>query len=180
MKRCFVILIIMLSAYHLMAQGSGFVSGIILDAETRNPMEAVSIGADKRTGTISDEEGKFSLSLTSGKHLLEFYFVGYELSRKEISVNENDTIRLTILLEVSSRMLEEVVVSEGKYEKKLSDVTVSMEVLKPHQLSNQNITSLDMILEKTPGISIMDGQPSIRGGSGYSYGVGSRVLMLVD
>ncbi len=37
-----------------------------------------------------------------------------------------------------------------------------------------------MILEKTPGISILDGQPSIRGGSGFSYGVGSRVLMLVD
>jgi iron complex outermembrane receptor protein len=73
-----------------------------------------------------------------------------------------------------------VVVSAGKYEQKLSDVTVSMEVLKPHQLSNQNSTSLDMILEKTPGISILDGQPSIRGGSGYSYGVGSRVLMLVD
>ena len=37
-----------------------------------------------------------------------------------------------------------------------------------------------MILEKTSGISILDGQPSIRGGSGFSYGVGSRVLMLVD
>jgi outer membrane receptor protein involved in Fe transport len=83
-------------------------------------------------------------------------------------------------MQISSRMLEEVVVSEGKYEQKLSEVTVSMEVLKPHQLSDQNITSLDMILEKTPGISILDGQPSIRGGSGFSYGVGSRVLMLVD
>ena len=77
-------------------------------------------------------------------------------------------------------MLDEVVVSAGKYEQKLSDVTVSMEVINPHQLSSQNITSLDMILEKTSGISILDGQPSIRGGSGFSYGAGSRVLMLVD
>jgi iron complex outermembrane receptor protein len=55
-----------------------------------------------------------------------------------------------------------------------------MEVVKARQLSNQNITSLDQILEKTSGINILDGQPSIRGGSGYSYGAGSRVLMLVD
>ena len=180
MKRWLVLLIIMLSASNLIAQGKGIVTGNILDAETGKPLVAVNVGVDKRSGTISDKEGKFSLSLTSGRHILEFYYVGYEVSRKEIIVRGSETISLTILMQISSRMLEEVVVSEGKYEQKLSEVTVSMEVLKPHQLSNQNITSLDMILEKTPGISILDGQPSIRGGSGYSYGVGSRVLMLVD
>ncbi|MDO8950978.1 MAG: TonB-dependent receptor [Draconibacterium sp.] len=163
-----------------MAQGNGNVTGNILDAETREPLVAVNISVDRRSGTISDSEGKFSLFLTSGIHILEFYYVGYEVSRKEIIVRENEAINLTILMQISSRMLEEVVVSEGKYEQKLSELTVSMEVLKPHQISDQNITSLDMLLEKTPGISILDGQPSIRGGSGFSYGVGSRVLMLVD
>ncbi len=180
MKRCFVILTVMLFAFHLIAQDKGFVKGIILDTETGNPIEAVNVSADKRSGTISDKDGEFSLSLVPGRHVLEFYYVGYELTRKEILVNKNDTNHVAVEMQISSRMLEEVVVSEGKYEQKLSDVTVSMEVIKPHQLSDQNITSLDMILERTPGISIMDGQPSIRGGSGYSYGVGSRVLMLVD
>jgi hypothetical protein len=96
MKRCFVILIIMLYASNIIAQGNGTVTGIILDAETGNPMEAVNVSADRRSGTISDTEGKFSLSLTSGRHLLEFYFVGYEISRKTIFINENDTTRLTI------------------------------------------------------------------------------------
>jgi len=81
---------------------------------------------------------------------------------------------------MKTKILDEVVVSAGRYEQKLSEVTVSMEVLKSHQISNQNITSLDMILEKTSGITILDGQPSIRGGSGYSYGAGSRVLMMLD
>ena len=35
-------------------------------------------------------------------------------------------------------------------------------------------------MSKTPGVSILDGQVGIRGGSGYSYGVGSRVQMLLD
>ncbi|MFW6328323.1 MAG: TonB-dependent receptor plug domain-containing protein, partial [Bacteroidota bacterium] len=180
MKRWLIPLIFVFSVCNLMARGKGTVTGVILDAETREPLVAVNVSADRHSGTISDNAGRFSLFLTSGSHILEFYYVGYEVSKKEIIVKENDTIHLTILMQVSSRMLDEVVVTEGKYEQKLSEVTVSMEVLKPQQISNQNITSLDMLLERTPGISILDGQPSIRGGSGYSYGVGSRVLMLVD
>jgi len=143
-------------------------------------MLAVNIRADRRSGTISDINGDFSLALDTGKHTLEFSYVGYADQRMEISITGGETRRLDIELKRSSKMIDEVVVSAGKYEQKLSEVTVSMELIKPYQLSNQNITSLDMILERTPGISILDGQPSIRGGSGFSYGAGSRVLMLVD
>ncbi len=156
------------------------VSGKVIDASTREPLIAVNMSANRRSGTATDLRGAFSLSLDAGEHLIEFSYVGYSEQQKEISLKEGESLHLEIQMKRSSRMLDEVVVSAGKYEQKLSDVTVSLEVIKPHQLSNQNISSLDMILEKTPGISILDGQPSIRGGSGFSYGVGSRVLMLVD
>ena len=143
-------------------------------------MLAVNIRADRHSGTISDINGAFSLSLDTGRHNLEFSYVGYADQRVETFIREGETSRLAIKLRRSSKMIDEVVVSAGKYEQKLSEVTVSMELIKPYQLSSQNIVSLDMILERTPGISILDGQPSIRGGSGFSYGAGSRVLMLVD
>jgi iron complex outermembrane receptor protein len=152
----------------------------VVDGESGVPMLAVSISVDRHSGSISDPDGKFEFELSAGSHLLEFYYVGYETVRREITLSAGEHVHLDIRMKVKSRMLDEVVVSAGKYEQKLSDVTVSMELIKPHQLSNQNIVSLDMILERTPGISILDGQPSIRGGSGFSYGVGSRVLMLVD
>ncbi len=124
--------------------------------------------------------GEFSLKLSVGDHKLEFFYVGYKRLSMDVTIEAGQTLVLDVEMLVSSKMLDEVVVSAGKFEQKLSDLTVSMEILQPRQLSNQNITSLDMILEKTSGISILDGQPSIRGGSGFSYGVGSRVLMLVD
>ena len=164
----------------LFGQGKGVVTGKVSDAKDEASMVAVNISADRRSGTISDLNGEFSLTMDAGDHIIEFYYVGYEGIKQEVVVEAGRTIYLDIQMTFSSRMLDEVVVSAGKYEQKLSDITVSLEVIKPHQLSNQNITSLDMILEKTPGISILDGQPSIRGGSGFSYGVGSRVLMLVD
>jgi len=164
----------------LLGQRNGIVEGTVRDAKTGQPMVAVNISADRRSGTITDQQGAYSLQLTTGEHLIEYYYVGYEAISKDVFIREGERVSVDIEMSVSSRMIDEVVVSAGKYEQKLSDVTVSLEVIKPHQLTNQNITSLDMILEKTPGISILDGQPSIRGGSGFSYGVGSRVLMLVD
>lgn len=164
----------------LTAQTSGSVSGTVKDAGSKEPLIAVNVSADRRTGTATDLNGAFSLKLDEGQHTLVFSYLGYLEQQKAITINEGETLQLEIEMKTSSKMLEEVVVSAGKYEQKLSEVTVSMEVIKPYQLSNQNIVSLDMILEKTPGISILDGQPSIRGGSGFSYGAGSRVLMLVD
>ncbi|MEN8229521.1 MAG: TonB-dependent receptor [Bacteroidota bacterium] len=179
MKQLLPILLIITGSW-LFGQDKGVVRGSVRDAESGEPLVAVNISANRRTGTSSDLNGAYSLNLDAGDHLIEFYYVGYKGIKKEVNVDARGTTHLDILMTISSRMLDEVVVSAGKNEQKLSDVTVSLEVIKPHQLSNQNITSLDMILEKTPGISILDGQPSIRGGSGFSYGVGSRVLMLVD
>jgi iron complex outermembrane receptor protein len=164
----------------LAAQERGTVTGLVRDGATGKPMEAVNISANRLTGTISGPDGTFSLSLSPGEHQVEFYYVGYERVSRRVQLEAGETIRLEVEMTVSSKLLDEVVVTAGKFEQKLSDVTVSMEVLKPRQLSSQNITSLDMVLEKTSGISILNGQPSIRGGSGFSYGVGSRVLMLVD
>ncbi|MDF1574508.1 MAG: TonB-dependent receptor [Bacteroidales bacterium] len=164
----------------LWGQAQGSVTGQVTDAGSGDPLIAVHVSTDRHTGTTTDLNGAFSLSLDAGEHLVEFSYMGYSDLRKEIILREGEILHLEIGMSRSSKMLDEVVVSAGKYEQKLSEVTVSLEVIKPHQLSNQNISSLDMILEKTPGISILDGQPSIRGGSGFSYGVGSRVLMLVD
>ncbi|MCK4991968.1 MAG: TonB-dependent receptor plug domain-containing protein, partial [Bacteroidales bacterium] len=179
MKQMLPILLILTGSW-LFGQDRGAVRGLVRDAESGEPMVAVNISANRQTGTISDQNGEYSLNLDAGNHVIEFYYVGYKGIIRKVNVDAGVTTRLDILMTISRKMLDEVVVSAGKYEQKLSDVTVSLEVINPHQLSNQNITSLDMILEKTPGISILDGQPSIRGGSGFSYGVGSRVLMLVD
>lgn len=171
----------MLQVGHLSnAQIRGSVSGRVIDAGSGEALIAVNISADKQSGTATDQNGEFTLSLDPGEHIIEFYYVGYADQQQEIFLGEGETIRLEIQMEASWEMLDEVVISAGKYEQKLSDVTVSLEVIKAHQLSNQNIVSLDQILERTSGFSILDGQPSIRGGSGFSYGAGSRVMMMVD
>ena len=164
----------------LHGQEGGTVSGTVRDAGTGEALIAVNIIVERGVGTATNLDGYYTLSLDTGRHSITFSYLGYEPEEFEIEIQAGQNLRLDVALKTGSKMLEEVVISAGKYEQKLSEVTVSMEVIKPYQLVNQNIVSLDMILEKTPGISILDGQPSIRGGSGFSYGAGSRVQILVD
>ena len=56
----------------------------------------------------------------------------------------------------------------------------SLEVIKPTAIENLGFTSTDEAIERAPGVTMVDGQANIRGGSGFSYGAGSRVLLLTD
>ena len=55
-----------------------------------------------------------------------------------------------------------------------------MEVIKPSLIENKNTTNIQTAMEQVPGVNITDGQANIRGGSGWSYGAGTRVQVLVD
>ena len=55
-----------------------------------------------------------------------------------------------------------------------------MDIIKTSFLDDNHINDAREVINKTPGIEVMDGQASVRGGSGFSYGAGSRVLALVD
>lgn len=62
----------------------------------------------------------------------------------------------------------------------MTDVTVSIEVLKPEAIRQQAPTDLSSTLQTLPGVEIVDKQPSIRGGGGWTYSVGSRCQVLMD
>jgi len=55
-----------------------------------------------------------------------------------------------------------------------------MIVIKPELIENKNTRSIETALDQTPGLNILDGEPQIRGGSGFTFGVGSKVAVIVD
>ena len=85
-----------------------------------------------------------------------------------------------VYMHIKANLLGDVVISAGRFEQKLSDVTVSMDLLKAGDIAKQAPTDLSSTLNTMPGVDINDKQPSIRGGNGWTYGVGSRSLVLVD
>lgn len=162
------------------AQTLGVVKGTVKDKSNNESLPGAVVVLDKDKGVAADIEGVFYITTTAGNHSVECDLVGYKKYTETVTVKENDTTFVNIVLGNGNQLLDEVVISAGRFEQKLSDVTVSMEVIKPTLIENKASQSLDIIMNQVPGVVVSDGQASIRGGSGYSYGAGTRVLMLVD
>ena len=152
--------------------------GTIVDGFTREPLIGVSI-LDKETGngTVTDFDGNYELNITSLPARIQFSYVGYQTEEK---VFKTIPAKFDLMLQANNEVLEEVVVTAGRFEQRMTDVTVSMELLKPDALRSQAPTDLSATLQTLPGVEVIDKQPSIRGGGGWTYSVGSRCQVLMD
>ncbi len=162
---------------------SGFsqiITGKIIDKDTKESLTGANIILDKTNGTITDQDGKYEIRVKPGAHHLSYNFVGYKAIEKDITIKAGETEVINIQMVSESQMINEVVVSASKFKQKLSDVTVSMAVIKPEMIDDINAANSEEAINLIPGVDVYDSQVSIRGGSGYSYGTGSRVLVMVD
>ena len=73
-----------------------------------------------------------------------------------------------------------LVVSSSLYGRSIRENSQSIERIDGRDVMRKRTTDLSAALERVPGVTIVDGQASFRGGSGYSYGAGSRVLLVLD
>ncbi|MEN0003329.1 MAG: TonB-dependent receptor [Bacteroidota bacterium] len=178
-KRFFYLLLLFLGINASISAQKGFFTGIVTDKATGEPLIAATVSS-KDVGVVTDFDGSFELALEPGKHEVEFRYIGYELFVSTIDIKAGEEQRIRVALNQESNILNTATVTSGKYEKKLGEVTVSLEVLQPQLIENTSKPTLDKAIEKIPGVTIIDGQANIRGGSGYSQGAGSRVLLLVD
>lgn len=153
-------------------------TGVITDAFTREPLIGVTIlNTDNNSGTITDFDGAYSLEVTSLPVHIKFSYVGYQTEEK---VFKAIPAVFNMVMQADNEVLEEVVVTAGRFEQRMTDVTVSIEVVKPQALRSQAPTDLSATLQTLPGVEVIDKQPSIRGGGGWTYSVGSRCQVLMD
>ena len=158
----------------------GQIKGKVYDATTMESLRGVHVIYGNVAGTVTDSDGLYSFSVGPGRVEVSFRFVGYGSVSRVLNIIEGTPIQLDIGMVPLVSEINEIVVSAGKASQKISELTVSMNIIKPYMITENHIINAEEILNKTPGIEIMDGQASIRGGSGYSYGAGSRVLALID
>jgi len=170
--------------FFLQSQNSG-INGVVFD-DNDNVLVGVNIvykkksGNFEKKGTTSDFNGNYSINLEPGKYTIEFQYIGYETYTLDFDVKSDNFISKNIFLQSTTTELDLVVISAGKFEQKLEEVTVSMDVIKPSLIENKNTTDLEILMNQSPGVQVVDGQANIRGGSGWSYNTGSRVLVMID
>lgn len=148
--------------------------GKVLQYDSKQPMIGAKISCSNGQKAISNANGEFKLQV-------EKYPITLITSLQPF-LNDTTTVEspgaVTIRLSENIQNIATVVVSAGRRSQKMEEVSISMEILKPELINNKGITDLEQAVDQSPGVYAMDGQVSIRGGGGYSYGAGSRVLVL--
>jgi len=159
--------------------GTVKLSGKIIDAQSQKPLGAVLVYFENTSyGMSSTPEGNFTIEAPVGNYTLIAAYLTHQTFKKEISLTGNQEFNFE--LNSNEGQMNLVVVSAGRYEQNIGEVTVSMEVIQPKLIQDKNAVNIDEILQQTPGVAIVDDEPQIRSGSGYSFGAGSRVQVLVD
>jgi outer membrane cobalamin receptor len=175
--RSFLLLLLVCSSINSIAQS---VSGKISDRANGETLIGVNIVSDNGVGTVTDINGNFELKLDEGDHVITFSFIGYEKVERKVSLAKGEDLKLSMKLGTESKTMDVVVVTGSQYEKKISQEMVTIDVVKEYLIENTASPDLKAAVSRVPGVTILDGQASIRGGSGYSYGVGSRVQLVID
>ena len=161
-------------------QQSTILYGTVTDRDSKETLIGVNLSLEDHTGTSSDENGQYRLEIPPDRQKLTISFIGYETQNRVVTLTPGEERLLDIELIEQSQQLDIVVVSASQYEKRLEETTVSIDVLPSRLLANTNSVTLADAIQKAPGVYLLDGQANIRGGTGFTYGAGSRVLLVVD
>ena len=159
--------------------GTVKLTGKVIDSQTQKPLGAVLVYFENTSyGMSSTPEGTFSIEAPAGNYTLIAAYLTHQTFKKEINLSANQEFNIELMS--NDNQMNLVVVSAGRYEQNIGEVTVSMEVIQPKLIQDKNAVNIAEILQQTPGVAIVDDEPQIRSGSGYSFGAGSRVQVLVD
>ena len=183
MKLIFTLLLTFLLLTNASAAQNGTLSGTVTDAKTHDPIPfatLTTLSGNTIQGIQTDIDGNYILPLPEGTYLLSISSVGYEKQQIAQTIKAGETTLFNIALKSTETILDAVVVTGSKFEQRLGEQTVSLEVIKPSLIENTNSTAADQAIQRVPGVVVIDQQANIRGGSGFSYGAGSRVLLLMD
>lgn len=165
----------------LLAQ-KAVISGIVTDEKDKSSMIGVNIRLKGTTeGASTDLDGKYSLNVPAGKSFsLEVTYTGYQARTLDfLPLKENEQKVSNIQMSEMSKDLDIVVVTGSKFEKKLGEQIVSLEVLKGQNIT-QSSQSLNEAVNKVPGVNMMGKTISIRGGSGFADATSNRVMFMLD
>lgn len=100
----------LLGLAHLTWSQTSNLSGIVLDAETRQPLVGASIVIEgTRTGTTTDQSGFFELNSSNFPLTINFSYLGYESQSRRIASLTGDSI--TVYLRPTSTILEAITIT---------------------------------------------------------------------
>lgn len=169
---------VVLSAADAFAQQTFIIKGRVMEAETKEPLIGASVRCGS-TGTATDVDGNYELSMKEGSYDIECSYIGFENDRRRIMLS-CDTI-LDFSLQSSTSELSEVVVLSRSVMDRLKNTQPGMERIDLDEMSKTPVLfgERDILksLQLLPGVSA-EGDGT--GGFQVRGGTASQNLVLLD
>lgn len=148
----YLLVLFCLFPFVLSAQQGIPISGKIIDATTKSPVPGVSVKVKgTTTGAITDNEGRFSLSVPGADAYIQISYVGF--ISQEIQVNNRKDFQIS-LVEGDQHLQELIVIGYGTQRK--ATVTGSVSTLKSEEIVvTKNESVVNMLTGKIAGVRVL-------------------------
>ncbi len=143
---------------------------------TGAPIAAATISVLNNTqATASNNEGRFSISLSKGTYQIAISALGYATQIKMLNIQSEGMTHLTVQLQATDRQLDEVIVSAEKKQQDVQKVPAAVSVLDIKQIRNYRLWDITNLTAIAPSLFVVEHGNSassnffnIRGVMGFS------------
>ena len=172
------------------AQGSGSISGQVLDQASQTPVvgaQVMVIGTQR--GAMTDQEGRYTITgVPAGTYDVRARRVGYGLTTQRVTVSEGSTASANFALATSAARLEEVVVNAvtGQQERRIESGTNTGNIDVAGMNKGPITKMADVLQGRVPGVTLQSavgttgGSQKIRIRGSNSLSLSNEPLLYVD
>ncbi len=163
--------------------GEGSIQGFVVSARDSLPVRQATVQLLRTPiGVLTDEDGSFRIvSVDPGTYSLQVAAPGYETTTHTgVTVGDGRTPSVVVYVTPTVIDIPGLVVTASRSRERPGESPVSVAVLNGTEIERRNVSNVGEALPFAQGVVSNAGQLDIRGASGLSRGVGSRVLVLLD
>ena len=161
----------------------GVIIGRVTDSKTQEGLPGVNVQIEKTVlGAGTNLKGAFLIRrVPFGVYSLRISMIGYQRKRvANVKVSVGDTALVLVALKEAPIEIDPVVVTASKWQQEAASTSATIEVLTAKQIMTRNPIRIEDVLETAAGVQVLQDNVSIRGSDGYTFGVGSKVLVMLD
>ena len=165
LNKLFLVLLLMASSGVLQAQETASVSGFVTDSNSGETLISSNVALlEINRGAATNNRGYYSITnIKPGTYTIACTYIGYELYKKEITLQAGETLRLDIDLEPEVFRGEEIVVESERERQELKQIGTA-------QVKTELIKALPAIFEADVFRSIQY-LPGVKSASDFSSGL---------
>jgi iron complex outermembrane receptor protein len=163
--------------------GQGIIIGRVQDDKTQEGLPGANVQIKNTVlGASTNLNGAFIIRrVPFGTYSLRVSMIGYRTEHiPNVKVTVGDTAVVIVRLEETPIEIEPVVVTASKWQQEAADTPATVEVLTAKEILYRNPVRIEDALKTVTGVQIIQESVNIRGSDGYTRGVGSRVLVMID